>query len=77
MAPGFALLYFLQQRRMLTAADSDADLRLAAQLQQALPGRPAIATAPASAATRATTALVFAMLAIRAIKNVFSPARRQ
>ena len=77
VAPGFALLYFLQQRRMLTAADSDADLRLAARLQQALPAQPAIATAPASAATRATTALVLAMLAIRAIKNVFSPARRQ
>ena len=77
VAPGFALLYFLQQRRMLTAADSDADLRLAARLQRALPAQPAIATTPASAATRATTALVLALLAIRAIKNVFSPARRQ
>jgi cytochrome d ubiquinol oxidase subunit II len=77
VAPGFALLYFLQQRRLLTASDSDADLRLAARLEQALPGQPAIATRPASAATRATTALVFALLAIRAIKNVFSPVRRQ
>src|SRR6201997_4938743 len=39
VAPGFALLYFLQQRRMLTAAESDADLRLAAQREQAIPGR--------------------------------------
>jgi hypothetical protein len=26
VAPGFAVLYFLQQRRMLTAGDTDADL---------------------------------------------------
>jgi cytochrome bd ubiquinol oxidase subunit II len=76
VAPGFALLYFLQQRRMLTAADSDADLRLAAQLQQAVPGRPATATAPASTAARLTAAAVFAVLAIKAIRNVFSPSRR-
>ena len=76
VAPGFALLYFLQQRRMLTAADSDADLRLAAQLQQAVPGRPATATAPASAAARLATAAVFAVLAVKAIRNVFSPSRR-
>jgi cytochrome bd ubiquinol oxidase subunit II len=75
VAPGFALLYFLQQRRMLTAADSDADLRLAAQLQPATPGQPA--TAPASAAIRMTTAVVLALLAVRAIRNVFSPARRE
>ncbi len=31
VAPGFALLYFLQQRRVLAAAETDADLRLAAQ----------------------------------------------
>ena len=74
VAPGFALLYFLQQRRMLTAAETDADLRLAAQLEQALPGQPA--TAPAQAGTRMTTALVLAMLAIRAIRDVFSPSRR-
>jgi cytochrome d ubiquinol oxidase subunit II len=78
VAPGFALLYFLQQRRMLTAADSDADLRLAAQLQQAPPGPPAAAPAsPASATIRMTTAVVFGMLAIRAIKNVFSSSRRR
>jgi cytochrome d ubiquinol oxidase subunit II len=75
VAPGFALLYFLQQRRMLTAAESDADLRLAAQLEQAIPGQPP--AAPASAGTRVTTALVLAMLAIRAIRDVFSSARHR
>ena len=69
VAPGFALLYFLQQRRMLTAAEGDADLRLAAQLEQAIPGQPAAAPAPAK--TRMTTALVLIMLAIRAIRDVF------
>ncbi len=72
VAPGFALLYFLQQRRMLTTAVTDADLRLAARLEPAVPGQPA--PAPASTAVRLTTALVLAVLAIRAIKNVFSPA---
>jgi cytochrome d ubiquinol oxidase subunit II len=76
VAPGFALLYFLQQRHLLTAAESDADLRLAAQLQQALPGQPTTAAAPTSAATRMTTALVLAVLAIKAIRDVFSTARR-
>src|ERR1700751_4639870 len=38
VVPAFALLYFLQQRRVLTAAETDADLRLAAQLEQAVPG---------------------------------------
>ncbi len=72
VAPGFALLYFLQQRRMLTTAVTDAELRLAARLEPAVPGQPA--PAPASTAVRLTTALVLAVLAIRAIKNVFSPA---
>jgi cytochrome bd ubiquinol oxidase subunit II len=75
VAPGFALLYFLQQRRMLTAAESDADLRLAARLEPAVPGQPA--AAPAPAATRMATALVLAVLAIKAIRNVFSPPRRR
>jgi cytochrome d ubiquinol oxidase subunit II len=75
VAPGFGLLYFLQQRRMLTAAESDADLRLAAQLERPLPGQPA--AVPASTETRMTTALVLAMLAIRAVRDVFSsPGRR-
>ena len=74
VAPGFALLYYLQQRGMLAADETDADLRLAAQLKQGLPGQPAAAPAPAR--TRMTTALVLAMLAIRATKNVFSPTHR-
>src|SRR5260370_5775786 len=75
VAPGFALLYFLQQRRMLAAAETDSDLRLAAQPGQALPGQSA--AAPAPAATRMTTALVLAVLAIKAIRDVFSPPHRQ
>ncbi len=71
VAPGFALLYFLQQRRLLTAADTDADLRLAARLEQAGVRPPA--PAPARAGTRQATALVLAILAIRVIRNVFSP----
>jgi cytochrome bd ubiquinol oxidase subunit II len=52
VAPGFALLYFLQQRRLLTAAESDADLRLAAQLEPAIPGQPAAAPTPAGPGSR-------------------------
>ncbi len=74
VAPGFALLYYLQQRGMLAADETDADLRLAAQLEQGLPGQPAAAPSPAG--TRTTRALVLAMLVIRAIKNVFSPTHR-
>jgi cytochrome bd ubiquinol oxidase subunit II len=70
VAPAFALLYFLQQRRMLTATDTDADLRLAARLEPAVPSQPA--AAPASAGTRIMTALVLVMVAIRAIRDVFS-----
>jgi cytochrome bd ubiquinol oxidase subunit II len=69
VVPGFALLYYLQQQRMLTAAETDADLRLAARLEPAMPGQPV--AAPASAATRVTTALVMALLTIRAIRDVF------
>ncbi len=75
VAPGFALLYYLQQRRMLTAAGTEADLRLAAQPGQARPGQPAAAAAPA--ATAVTTALVLVMLAIKAIRDVFSPSHRR
>jgi cytochrome bd ubiquinol oxidase subunit II len=49
VAPGLALLYFLQQRRVLTAAETDAGLRLAAQPGGAIPGQPA--AAPASIGT--------------------------
>jgi cytochrome bd ubiquinol oxidase subunit II len=75
VAPGFALLYLLQQRRMLTAAETDADLRLAAQLEQAPPRQPAVTQAPIG--TRITTALVLALLAIRAVRDVFSPQDRR
>jgi cytochrome bd ubiquinol oxidase subunit II len=74
VAPGFALLYYLQQQRMLTAADSDADLRLAAHLQQDFPSQPA--AAPARAETRTTAALVLAIVAIRVIRNMSSGSRR-
>jgi cytochrome d ubiquinol oxidase subunit II len=73
VAPGFGVLYYLQQRRLLTEHDSEAELRLAAQLEPATPGHSELA--PASAGTRMTTALVLAMLAVRAIRNVFSPRR--
>jgi cytochrome bd ubiquinol oxidase subunit II len=74
VAPGFALLYYLQQHRMLTAADSDADLRIAAHLQQDLPRQPA--ATPATAETRTTRAVVLAIVAIRVIRNTFSGSRR-
>ena len=74
VAPGFALLYSLQQRRLLTAADTEAHLRLAAHPGPPAPGQPA---APAPAAARVTTALVLTILAIRAIRDLFSPPRRQ
>ena len=75
VAPAFAFLYYLQQRGRLTAAESDADLRLAAQLEQARPSQPA--TAPASTETRITTAVVLALIAIRAIRDVFPFSRRR
>jgi len=74
VAPGFALLYVLQQRRMLTAAGTDADLRLAAHLEQASPGQPV--RAPAPTGTPVARALVLALLAIRAIRELFSPPDR-
>ena len=45
VVPGFALLYYLQQRGLLTEAESDADLRMAAHLGSACGGqdRPAAA----------------------------------
>jgi cytochrome d ubiquinol oxidase subunit II len=71
VAPGFGILYFLQQRGLLTAHESDTELRLAAQLEQARPGQSA--AVPASTETRMATALVLVMLAIRAIRDVFAP----
>jgi cytochrome d ubiquinol oxidase subunit II len=73
VAPGFAILYLLQQRGLLTAADSDADLRLAAHLEQAPADRGA--PTPAPGGIRMTTALVVAMLVIRAIRDVLSRRR--
>jgi cytochrome bd ubiquinol oxidase subunit II len=73
--PGFCLLYCLQQRGMLTAATSNADLRLAAQLESAPPTPPA--TAQVSTTTKITTALVLAVVAVRAIKDVLTAPRRR
>ena len=73
VAPGFALLYFLQQRRLLTEAETDSDLRQAARLGHALPGPPA----PAPGRVSKATALVLAIVAIRAIRDVFASQRRR
>jgi cytochrome d ubiquinol oxidase subunit II len=75
VAPGFALLYYLQQRHMLTAAETDADLRLAAQLEQAPRRQHAAAPAPTSA--RRTRTLVLVVLAIRVIRDVLSRSHRR
>jgi cytochrome d ubiquinol oxidase subunit II len=74
VAPGFALLYLLQQRRMLTAAETDAERRFAAQAGQARPARPA---GPTPAANRLTQALVLAMLAVKALRDMFARSRRR
>src|SRR5260221_11554402 len=63
-APGVPPRPFLPPPRRLTASPTDSDLRLAARPGQALPGQ--TAAAPAPAATRMTTALVLAVLAIKA-----------
>jgi cytochrome bd ubiquinol oxidase subunit II len=73
VAPGFALLYYLQQRRLLTAAETDADVRRAAHVEQSALGRSA--PAPSRPASRTTTAVVLTMVAVRAIRNRFSPGR--
>jgi cytochrome d ubiquinol oxidase subunit II len=75
VVPAFALLYFLQQRRVLTAAETDANLRLATQVEQAPPSQPAAAPAPTR--TRITRALVLVVLAIRVIRDVFSRSHRR
>jgi cytochrome bd ubiquinol oxidase subunit II len=74
VAPGFALLYLLQQRHLLAAAETDADLRLAAELEQPIPGRGVPAPAPAGTAA---TAFVLAVLAVRAIRDAWSRSRRR
>jgi hypothetical protein len=73
VAPGFALLYYLQQRGMLTEAESDADVRLAAHLDQAPRVQPAAVPAPAG--TGIATKLVVAVVAIRAIRDMVSSRR--
>jgi cytochrome d ubiquinol oxidase subunit II len=75
VVPAFALLYFLQQRGVLTAAETDAQLRSAAQLEQAPSSQPAAAPAPAR--TWMTTTLVLVLLAIRVIRDVFSRSHRR
>ena len=82
VVPGFALLYYLQQRGLLTEAESDADLRLAADLRGAGggagagPDRPgAVEREPVGA--RIGVAAVLVTLAVRAIRNVFAPGSRR
>jgi len=74
VAPGFALLYFLQQRRLLAATETDVDLRLAAEFAQPVPGR---GVSGAASAGTAATALVLAVLAVRAIRDALSRSRRR
>jgi cytochrome d ubiquinol oxidase subunit II len=75
VAPGFVLLYYLHQRRLLTEADSDGDLRLAARMEQAPSGAPVAGPAPAG--TRMATALVLGLLTIRAIRDTLARSRRR
>jgi cytochrome bd ubiquinol oxidase subunit II len=75
VAPGFALLYYLQQRRMLTASETDADLRLAAQLEDGHPAK--LVAAPAPTGNRIATALALALVAIKSIRYVLSPRDRR
>jgi hypothetical protein len=76
--PGFALLYYLQQRGLLTEADSDADLRMAAHLGSAGAGPDRLAAAePEPVVARIGVAAVLVTLAVRAIRNVFAPGSRR
>jgi cytochrome bd ubiquinol oxidase subunit II len=76
VVPGFALLYYLQQRGLLTEAESDADLRLAAHVGSAARG-PTAAVEPEPVGARIGVAAVFVALAVRAIRNVFAPGARR
>jgi len=78
VVPGFALLYYLQQRGLLTEAESDAELRMAAHLGSAGggPDRPG-AVSPEPVVARIGVAAVLVTLAVRAIRNVFAPGSRQ
>jgi cytochrome d ubiquinol oxidase subunit II len=78
VVPGFALLYYLQQRGLLTEAESDADLRMAAHLGSAGGGSDrAPAAPPEPVAARIGVAAVLVTLAVRAIRNVFAPGSRR
>jgi cytochrome bd ubiquinol oxidase subunit II len=77
VVPGFALLYYLQQRGLLTEAESDADLRLAAHLRPTGPGGQTSAAPPEPIVARIGVAAVLVALAIRAIRNVFAPGSRR
>jgi len=76
VAPGFGMLYYLHQRGLLTEAESDSDLRQAAQVGPAAPDQPTTAAA-APMVTRTATGLVLAMLTIRAIREMLARARRR
>jgi cytochrome bd ubiquinol oxidase subunit II len=75
VAPAFVLLYYLQQQRALTEAESDAGLRRAAQLEQGRPGQSAAAPAPAG--TGMARALVLAIVVSRVIRSVLSRSPRR
>jgi hypothetical protein len=75
VGPAFGLLYWLQQRGMLTHTETATELRQAAHLTHAPPGRHESA-APAPGASQLTMTLVLALLVIKAIKDMFSPSRR-
>ena len=61
---------------LLTEADSDADLRLAAHLGSPAPG-PTAAVEPEPVGARIGVAAVLVALAVRAIRNVFAPGSRR
>jgi cytochrome bd ubiquinol oxidase subunit II len=81
VVPGFIILYVLQQRHLLTSYETDTELRLAAQLEPAVPGQAGagLASPPARApeAGRVATALVVSVVAIRAIRDVVARSRRR
>jgi len=60
---------------MLTAAETDTELRLAARLEPAIPGQPAAGPPPTAA--RVTSAVLLSVLAIKAIRDVFSRSHRE
>jgi cytochrome d ubiquinol oxidase subunit II len=77
VVPGFALLYYLQQRGLLTESESDADLRLAGHLRPDGPAGQAAATPREPIGARIGVAAVLVALAARAIRNVFAPGPRR